>query len=379
MQKVFSFPSKYIQGRDSLSKLGVELERQGLKGKALLIFSKHSEKVASQKVMLSLKHSNFEFDLERFQGEAFEKEIEHFSEIVSKNRSDFIIAIGGGKVIDFVRVLAHKFHKDYVVCPTIASSNTACLNSSIIYSEKGQAEEVLKHLSFPKLVLVDLDIIAKSPKRYFISGLGDAIASFYEARVCKENYRLNLEEKLPNELGFLVAKLAREILLKEADQALRAVEQQTVTQALEKCVEAIFLMSSLSIYNCGVAAAHSIHNGLTTLSPTKDFYHGEIVAFSVLAELVMEGRPSREIEQLCNFYRLVGLPITLEQIGVSKTNEEYLMPAAERATRRDESIHNEPFQVTSNMVLDAIRVADQIGKRVIEKSYLSFDAWSRAA
>ena len=175
MQKVFSFPAKYIQGRDSLSKLGEEIEKEGLKGKALVVFSKHSEKVSGQKVTESLKHSNYEFDIERFGGDVFEKEIEHFSEIVSRNRSDFIIAVGGGRVIDFVRILAHKLHKDYIVCPTIASSNTACLNSSIIYSEKKAAEEVRKHLSFPKLVLVDLDIIAKSPKRYFISGLGWAM------------------------------------------------------------------------------------------------------------------------------------------------------------------------------------------------------------
>jgi glycerol dehydrogenase len=379
MLKVFNAKGKYVQGRDALMSLSDEIVKIGIKGKAFILVSKHSEKIASQKFTDSLKHANFEWEVERFAGECLEKEIERLSEIVIKVRADFIIAIGGGKVIDTARILASKMNKELIVCPTIASSNSACLSSSIIYSEKGQAEEVRCFEQGPRLILVDLDIIAKSPKRYLISGIGDALATFFEARVNKENYRRNLNGIYSSELGFSIAKLCRDIIQKDGEQAIRSNEQETVTPALERVVEAIFLLSGLAIELCGSSAAHSIHNGLTSLHATFDFYHGEKVAFSLLAQLVMEGRPSREIEQLYDFYRVVGLPVTLEQIGISKTHPEQLQVVGERATRRDESIHNEPFEVTSAMVIDALRVADQIGKKVLERSYLSFDAWSRAA
>ena len=94
-------------------------------------------------------------------------------------------------------------------------------------------------------------------------------------------------------------------------QAKLAVERKRVTPAVEAIVEANTLLSGLSSENGGHAGAHSIHNGLTTLPVTKEKLHGEKVAFGVLAQLVMEGRPFSDIHEVQNFCcerRPAGLP-----------------------------------------------------------------------
>ncbi len=37
----------------------------------------------------------------------------------------------------------------------------------------------------PNLVLVDTDIIANAPARLLVSGMGDALATYFEAKACQ--------------------------------------------------------------------------------------------------------------------------------------------------------------------------------------------------
>ena len=65
--------------------------------------------------------------------------------------------------------------------------------------------------------------------------------------------------------------------------------------------------------------------------------------------------------QVLEFATEVGLPITLADIGLRELDEEMLNRIAERSTAKGETIHNEPFEVTAEVVSDAIRAADATG------------------
>jgi glycerol dehydrogenase len=141
--------------------------------------------------------------------------------------------------------------------------------------------------------------------------------------------------------------------------ALRAVETQAVTPALERLVEANTLLSGLGFESSGLAAAHAIHNGLTIAPPTHGFFHGEKVAFGTLVQLVMEGKP---IEEVLRFSTDVGLPVTLAQVGLAEVPAAVLDGISARATAKGETIHNEPFEVRPDIVADAILAADAAGR-----------------
>src|SRR5581483_5740955 len=104
------------------------------------------------------------------------------------------------------------------------------------------------------------------------------------------------------------------------------------------------------------------HNGLTAAPPTHAYYHGEKVAYGLMTQLVLEGKPRSVIDPVLTFASAVGLPITLAEVGLANLSHEMLEQIAIRATAEGETIHNEPFEVTPDMVADAILAADAMGR-----------------
>ena len=212
------------------------------------------------------------------------------------------------------------------------------------------------------LVLVDTQIIAQSPPRLLVAGMGDALATWFEAKTCVDGGVKNLRGGLSTQSALALAKLCYRTLLADGADALRSVQTQVVTPALERLVEANTLLSGIGFESSGLAAAHAIHNGLTTAKATHDYLHGEKVAFGLLTQLVLEGQPRSVLHRVLGFATEVGLPITLADIGLTELPKEVLQKIAVRATAENDTIHNEPFEVRPDMVADAIMAADAMGR-----------------
>src|SRR4029079_4191049 len=232
-----------------------------------------------------------------------------------------------------------------VSCPTVASSDAPCSALSVIYSDEGVVEGSRIYRKNPDLVLVDTQVIALSPPRLLAAGMGDALATWFEAKTCVEGRVKNLRGGLSTQTALALAKLCYRTLLADGAEALRAVQTQVVTPALERLVEANTLLSGIGFESSGLAAAHALHNGLTAVRATHAYLHGEKVAFGLLTQLVMEGQPRSMLDRVLGFATEVGLPITLADIGLAELPEEQLKKIAVRATAENETIHNEPFEV----------------------------------
>ncbi|HEY9715478.1 MAG TPA: hypothetical protein V6C72_18535, partial [Chroococcales cyanobacterium] len=93
---------------------------------------------------------------------------------------------------------------------------------------------------------------------------------------------------------------------------------------------------------------------------------GEKVAFGLIVQLVLEGKPQSLIEEVLDFSLSVNLPVTLEDVGIAARRSDFahcLDAIATRATAAGETAHNEPFVVTPVAVADAIVAADGLGRR----------------
>ena len=134
------------------------------------------------------------------------------------------------------------------------------------------------------------------------------------------------------------------------------------TPALERVVEANNLLSGLGFESGGLAVAHAVHNGITEIPGSHDYIHGEKVAFGLLTQLVLEGQPQTEINEILHYQKAVGLPITLAQVGVDANNDDQLQRIAARSVIPGESSHNEPFPVTAEALVAALKAADQLGR-----------------
>jgi glycerol dehydrogenase len=121
-------------------------------------------------------------------------------------------------------------------------------------------------------------------------------------------------------------------------------------------------LSGIGFESAGSAAAHAIHNGLTALAETHSFYHGEKVAFGLLAGLQLTDASADESATVFSFCENVGLPTTLADIGLENTDRQKLMEAAEKACAPAQPIHHEAGVITPGKVLNTMLAADALGQ-----------------
>jgi glycerol dehydrogenase len=298
---------------------------------------------------------------ERFNGECCDSEIKRLVEKAKKTKCDFAAGMGGGKCLDTAKCVGSALKVPVVIIPTIASTDAPCSAVSVIYSPEGCFQRVEYNGRNPDLVLVDTGVISAAPARFLVSGMGDALSTWFEAQACRRAFSRNECGGLGTLSAFALSELCYKTLLEYGKPAKDACGLKLVTPALEKIVEANTLLSGLGFESAGLASAHSIHNGLTRLKETHGMWHGEKVAFGTLAGLFLSGYPEKTLEEVYGFCESVGLPTTLADLGLKKVSRKELMTVAEGACADCESIHHEPFKVTKEAVLDAMLAADAYG------------------
>jgi glycerol dehydrogenase len=353
-------PSRYVQGVGAIHEIGTHIKNRGTK--ALVFGGKKGLKSVRAAVEASLVKAGMTVIFEQFGGECSKKEIDRMGAIVKENEIDIIVGVGGGKALDTAKATAYYAKLPVAIVPTIAATDAPCSALSAIYTVDGIFESYLLFPQNPDLVLVDTEIIANAPVRLLISGMGDALATWFEADACAKAFATNLPGGSSTTAALSLARLCYDILIQYGYQAKLAVDQGVVTEAVEKVVEANTLLSGLGFESSGLAAAHAIHNGFTVLEETHHAYHGEKVAFGTLVQMVLENHSRQELEEVLNFCNEVGLPTTLADIGVVEVSKEKIMKVAEAACANGETIHNEPFVVKAQSLYAAIIAADAIGK-----------------
>lgn len=359
MKKTMISPAKYIQGPEELLNLGalvLEFSRR-----ALLVASKEGCRRVQQQLDKAMEKDPFTMVYGEFREECTKAEIERMKIMAEENNCGVIIGLGGGKALDTAKAAACVAQKPVIIVPTIASTDAPTSKLAIVYSEDHAFEEYFHLRNNPDVVLVDTGIIAKAPVRFLVAGMGDAMSTFFEARSCVRSNADNMSGGKSTKAAFAIAKTCYETLLSDSVKAKAACQAQVVTQALENIVEANILLSGLGFESSGLAACHSVHNGLTQLEETHHYYHGEKVAFGVVVHLVLENAPQEELETVIGYFKTVGLPTCLKDLGIIEPTREKLMKVATAACEAGETIHNMPFPVSVADVYAAIRVADALG------------------
>lgn len=360
MANIIGSPTRYIQGKAELFHLCQHTENIG---KHLFVLtSTTGRKRVEGAISESLKNSKSNVTYEVFNGECSMNEIHRLMDICKSTDCDTIVGVGGGKIHDTAKAIAYYMNKPVVIVPTIASTDAPCSALSVIYSDEGVFEKYLFLPSSPNIVLVDTDIVSKAPARLLVSGMGDALATFFEARACKQSNAKNCVGGNTTLAAMALAELCYETLMENGVTAMLAANEKVCTKAVENIIEANTYLSGIGFESGGLAGAHAIHNGLTAIEATHELYHGEKVAFGTLVQLVLENAPSEEIEEVLFFCKDVGLPTTLTDLGIKEIKPDEIMEVAKLACSPDDTLGNMPFEVTADDVYAAIMGADALGR-----------------
>ena len=360
--KAIIAPGKYIQGPGELKNTAAHAAALG--EKFLILITPGGKKRCGGDIETGFGESGKSFLFEEFNKECSKTEVNRLVELCRSQGCDAVIGVGGGKLLDTAKAVAYHLKSPVVIVPTIASTDAPCSALSVLYTDEGIFDEYLVLPANPNLVIVDSSIVAAAPARLLVSGMGDALATYFEARACGESGASNMTGLKPTLSALSLAELCYNTLLDDGLKAKIAVENNSTTQAVENIIEANTYLSGIGFESGGLAAAHAVHNGLTVLEQCHHLYHGEKVAFGTLTQLILENAPMEEIAEVMEFCAAVGLPVTLKEMGVDEIKETEIRAVAEMACAEGETIHNMPFEVTPDMVYGAILTADGLGREL---------------
>lgn len=284
-----------------------------------------------------------------------ESSLDTLKTTLKEHQGDVIIGVGGGKALDTAKLLAHQYQLPIITVPTSAATCAAWTALSNIYSNEGAFQYDVSLSRCPDLLILDYAIIKTASERTLVAGIGDAIAKWYEASVSSGNSTTTLTIAAVQQ-----ARVLRDLLFQESVAALTTPGGEAWREVVDACVLLAGVIGGLGGANCRTVAAHAVHNGLTYIGAAHSILHGEKVAYGILVQLRLEEMIQNNQlavssrQQLLKFYEEIGLPKTLEELGLSRVTLGELRRAAEVTCRPESDIHRLPFVVSSEQLLAAM-------------------------
>lgn len=361
MSKIFASPAKYIQGAGELSRIKDHISRLG--GPFLFVMGGFAYDNLKSIIEESFKDSGAVLVFEKFGGECTHKEIDRLRDIYRTNGCSVTVGVGGGKALDTAKGVAYYEDSPVITIPTIASTDSPTSAISVVYTEEHVFDGNLILPRNPELVLVDTGVISQAPVRLLVSGMGDALSTYFEARANASSDHGNFVGGKYTNTSVALAKLCYEILIRDGLKAKWSVERKECSEELDNIIEANTYLSGVGFESNGLACAHSIYNGFTILPHCRHMYHGELVAFGAIVQLILEKRSDAEIGEALDFCLSVGLPVSFSELCETELTRDEIMNVAVAACDPGSFMESEPFQVTPEMTFDALIAADALGRR----------------
>jgi glycerol dehydrogenase len=350
--KIFTAPSRYVQGPEALYELGPQIEALGIRNPLVLV-DKSARTEVEDVITRSLASRGIGHTYVDFVGECTWAEIERVTSFCISGNHDGLIACGGGKTLDTGRCVAAgpamNVDKDppdvfeklgaAVPCinaPTIAATDASTSAASLVYADDGTVTATVVFPTNPSMVLVDTSVIAKAPVRLLVSGMGDALATHFEADMCLRTASPTVVTGgQSTRTAQTLARLCFEILMHYGAQAKKEAEAGIAGPAMDAIVEANVLLSGLGFESGGLSAAHAVGHAFHHIRGLfeEPRFHGELVAFGTLVQLVMEGRKPQFLDTIFSFCRSVGLPTTFLEMTLREMTDEALEAVALAASR----------------------------------------------
>ena len=346
-------PGKVLRGDDILSESGLEIARLG--DRPLVVGGDNSLARIESHLQPIFKQHKLIAELASYLPDCAESSLAKLKETAQAHKADFIIGVGGGKALDTAKLIAHQLQVPIVTVPTSGATCAGWTALSNIYSEAGAFQYDVALDRCPDLIIVDYGLIATAPRRTLVAGIGDAIAKWYEASVSSSNATDTMTIAAVQQ-----ARVLRDILFQKSVAALEKPQAEAWHEVVDATVLLAGVIGGIGGANCRTVAAHAVHNGLTHVPEAHGALHGEKVAYGILVQLRLEEivqnsqLASSARKQLIEFYDSIGLPKTLEDLGLGESSLTKLRHAAIVACNPASDIHRLPFKVTPEQLMAAM-------------------------
>lgn len=358
--RAFGGPHRYVQGPGALNELATLVPLYGRRPFIVADVAVMGALREQLKTLLQPCTDSAEFA--EFSGECSAAQIDAMTAKANAAKTDVVVAIGGGKAIDTAKGVRIQRGGGIIVVPTVASNDAPTSRLAIIYTDDHVLKEVRLMPTNPDAVVVDTSIIARAPRRFFVAGIGDALSKKFEAEQCFNSGGMNFYKARPAALAVSIADQCYQVIRKDAVGSLAAVDRKEPDAAFENIVEATILLSGLGFESGGLSIAHSLTRGFSAIPSLNGALHGEQVAFGLLTQLCLEQRSPEFLAEIVAFFKTVGLPTSLKDLGFAGDTQDGIRTIAQRSIAEAPYLRQFVGTVTEQSLTAALDRADRFAK-----------------
>ncbi len=300
-------PGRYIHGDQVLLTIGAMMAGLGLQA-VTIVSGRQSFAAAGGVVTASLTRAQVRWGMVTYGGECTDEEVERI-EAGLLPKTEAIVGMGGGKVLDLAKIVADRSFLPCVAVPTLISNCAATNPNTTVYHPDGRF--CRQHLCAvpPRMTVVDDTLLRASPLRYFRSGLGDTLAKPYEAALAVTD-----DAPWMSRLAYGLAVRGAQLIADRGADVVARFAAPGAVEGLPDFIDAVLLVGGM-VGGIGgdaarTAAAHAVHNGLTEVAhaETRDSTHGEKVAYGLVVQETLLGRDPATLRELRRTLGRLGLP-----------------------------------------------------------------------
>jgi glycerol dehydrogenase len=239
--------------------------------------------------------------------------------------------------------------------PTSAATCAGWTALANIYSPEGAYRRDVALRRCPELLVFDHDLVRQAPAATLASGVADAMAKWYEASVASGDSSDGMVQQ-----AVQMARVLRDQLLLDAAAAMGDNSGEAWVRVAEGCALSAGVIGGIGGARCRTVAAHAVHNGLTQLRASHGRLHGEKVGFGILVQLRLEeqvagsGLAGQARRQLVPFFRQLGLPVQLSDLGLADASLRELEAVASFVCQPGSDLNQLPFAVSVPELLAAL-------------------------
>ncbi len=266
------------------------------------------------------------------------------------------VAVGGGRVIDTVKLAAARTGTDFVSVPTAVSNDGI---SSPVASLVGKDGKRLSHAArTPCGIVVDVRAIGTAPPTTIRAGVGDLVS----------NLTACLDWRLAGQKGREHYDAYPAMLAESAARPVLDLEELE-SHAAHEIVAHGLLLSGLAMAAAGTSrpcsgAEHLISHALDAQLGSRARLHGEQVALACL--VTAAAHEWSQMPTLLDTFRRLGLPTSPEDLGLSREQVVEAVLAGPQLRADRWTILSERFR-TAAEVDELLAVAFDGGARSLDR------------
>ena len=316
--KTMVFPREVIVGHNTTDQIKGMLSRITQSKNILVVADKNTKKISGDRIAKILAGAGYEVSISVLPSPIIKKnipaawptinEVNFVKKSVEKYKSEFLLGVGGGSVIDVTKLAASDLSKSFISVPTSAAHDGMASPRASIKNKTGS---VSKTAVSPMAILADTTIISKAPYRMLASGCADVVANLSAVEDWELAYRLKDEEF--STFAASLSKTASQLLLEKAED-IRSGFEEAVWQAVKCMIVSGVAMSVAGNTRPASGAEHMFSHMLDRIAPGKAL-HGEQCGVGAIMMMYLHGGDWEEIR---DFLQTIGAPTNARELGIPK-------------------------------------------------------------